>query len=117
SRMLDCTDDELGVEHVMMQCSELEVSAGPLAQIDPVCVRIHRGIMEIQGFLDMREVILACTAREVVDKVRERRDGPPVIERAVPVRDNEYQGSSWLEHPAPLRQRTKRIRAVLEHVR
>ena len=87
ARMIDQLNRGTRVEHVLVQGAVLVIpGAARLELLEAGYPDIQFQVVERQDFGQMRQVVLARPALEVLDEVCERRDRPPVIERAFFVR-------------------------------
>lgn len=64
----------------------------------------------------MRHVGFGLRNREILLEVREQRHRPAMIERSIPVRDDQQQVSVLPDYPFPFSERQQRIRRVFDRV-
>ena len=110
-------DQRRAGEGVMVQQPVLVVRAPLRLEAGPVADRgVAAQVVKRENLFEVRQVVL-CGVRLVVgDQVRQRRDRPPVVERARHVRRDDQQAPAGPGHAPPVAQRAQRVGQVLDDV-
>jgi hypothetical protein len=109
---------KIGVEHMVMQTSMLNVAHGSAPERFQITGSgVEAEIMQTQYLIQMCEIVFPRSLLEILNQMRQRRDRPAVIECTVAVRQYENKNAADLENATPFLQRLQGVRNVLQRMR